>query len=113
MLRAPVSAQARAAKIAARQRVEAALAAQSGQLEEADDLPWITVDNLKETQRVDPNRRVMSLDANTKVACLTTDFAMQSVLVQMGLKLMGAGDAELETPWPWNPLQRCATRALQ
>ena len=103
-----LSAEARAAKAAARKRVEAALAAQVGPggLEEADDLPWVTVENLKATQRTDPNRRVMALDASTKVACLTTDFAMQSVLVQMGLKLMGADGMLMRSVKHW--VLRCS-----
>jgi len=89
--------------------VEAALAAAAGVangLEESDDLPWITVENLERMQRTDPQRRVGVIDAQTKVACLTTDYAMQSVLMQMGLKLMGADGLLLRSVKQW--VLRCS-----
>ena len=103
------AAEVRAAKAAARKRVEEALAAQAasgGGLEEADDLPWVTVENLKTTQKADPNRRVMPLDAGTKVACLTNDFAMQSVLMQIGMKLMSSDGMLMRSVKQW--VLRCS-----
>ena len=96
--------EARAAKAAARKRTEKALSAMAGVkegLEESDDLPWITVENLEQMQRRDPYRRAMSIDGNTKVACLTTDYAMQSVLMQIGLPLMGADGLLMKSVKQW------------
>ena len=97
----------REAKAAARARAEAALLeAAKGQLEEDEGLPWVTVENLVNTQRADPTRRAAALDARTKVACLTTDYAMQSVLMQMGLPLMGADGMMLRSVKQW--VLRCS-----
>ena len=79
-------------------------AADSSGLDE--DLPWITVENLEETQRLDPSSRAMVLDADTKVATLTTDYAMQSVLMQMGLKLMGSDGLLMRSVKQW--VLRCS-----
>ena len=77
-------------------------AAKGGDADELDDdLPWISVENLKETQRNDPSRRAAIIDADTKVACLTTDYAMQSVLMQMGLKLIGADGLLMRSVKQW------------
>ena len=80
----------------ARRRAEdaeaASLRAAASASSAADDgaEPWITVDNLKTVQARDGQRYAYAPDASTTVACLTTDYAMQSVLMQMGLKLLGA-----------------------
>ena len=102
------AAAAREAKASARQRSEVALAAAAGGggLEEADDLPWITVENLEVVQRTDPSRRAAMIDDQTRVACLTTDYAMQSVLMQMGLKLIGADGMLMRSVKQW--VLRCS-----
>ena len=47
-----------------------------------------------------------ALDASTKVACLTTDYAMQSVLMQMGLSLMGSDGLLMRSVKQW--VLRCS-----
>ena len=56
--------------------------------EEDDDEGWITPSNLKEKKNAMTGADVV--DAPVKVACITTDFAMQNVLKQIGLNIIGA-----------------------
>lgn len=53
--------------------------------EESDDESWITPDNLKEIEEKMDN---VKIDAEQcPVACLTTDYSMQNVLIQIGLRV--------------------------
>ena len=65
-----------------------------------DDIPWITVDNLAQVQAHD-SRFASVPDERTTVACLTTDYAMQSVLMQMGLKLLSVDGMVLRSIKHW------------
>ncbi|KAL7878509.1 hypothetical protein AOLI_G00094830 [Acnodon oligacanthus] len=53
--------------------------------EEDDDGGWITPSNLKQVQ-MDVGH--LQHSANVKVGCLTTDFAMQNVLIHIGLNVI-------------------------
>ena len=77
-----------------------------GGLDDEGAEPWITVDNLKTMQQRDGQRYAYAPDASTTVACLTTDYAMQSVLMQMNLKLLGADGMILRSVKQW--VMRCS-----
>ena len=62
-----------------------------------EDIPWITVTNLRAQQQSDM-RHSETPDERTQVACVTTDYAMQSVLLQMGLRLLSAEGTTFYTP---------------
>lgn len=49
---------------------------------------WITESNLEEHLARDRGGAVISEEDRKRVACVTTDFAMQSTMLQMGLKLL-------------------------
>jgi len=85
---------------------EGATGASSVHASRAEDEAWITVDNLKSVQRRDGQRYAYAPDASTTVSCLTTDYAMQSVLMQMGLKLLGADGMLLRSVKQW--VLRCS-----
>jgi len=89
---------AAAARREARARAEAAEAAVAA---DGDvDIPWITVDNLKQMQMHDSHRASVP-DERTTVACLTTDYAMQSVLMQMGMQVVGADGLLMRSIKQW------------
>ncbi|KAL1529942.1 hypothetical protein AB1Y20_000870 [Prymnesium parvum] len=107
-------AEAVAAKAEARARAlkeeENALAAalQAADGKEApldEDIPWITVENLKEAQAADA-KYAAPVDASTVVGCTTTDYAMQSVLLQMGLKLISVEGMVMRSIKHW--VMRCS-----
>ena len=92
------AAAAAAARREARARAEAAEAAVAA---DGDvDIPWITVDNLKQMQMHDSHRAAVP-DERTTVACLTTDYAMQSVLMQMGMQVVGADGLLMRSIKQW------------
>mmetsp|Transcript_18907 Transcript_18907/g.48335 ORF Transcript_18907/g.48335 Transcript_18907/m.48335 type:complete len:482 (-) Transcript_18907:321-1766(-) len=107
------------ARRAARERAEAAETAAlnvptagggsrggAGTSADGEEEPWITVDNLKAVQQRDGQKYAYAPDASTTVACLTTDYAMQSVLMQMGLHLLGADGMLLRSVKQW--VLRCS-----
>ncbi|CAH3042290.1 unnamed protein product [Pocillopora meandrina] len=53
-----------------------------------DDDGWITPDNIKQIKNQMGKGSQDALPANVTVGCLTTDFAMQNVLIQMGLHVI-------------------------
>ncbi|XP_014032209.1 RNA-binding protein NOB1 [Salmo salar] len=53
--------------------------------EEEDGGGWITPSNIKQVQM---ETGIWASPADVKVACLTTDFAMQNVLIQIGLHVL-------------------------
>ncbi|TRY58323.1 hypothetical protein DNTS_031770 [Danionella cerebrum] len=53
--------------------------------EDDDDEGWITPSNIKQVQ-VDAG--ILGHSADVKVGCVTTDFAMQNVLIQIGLHVL-------------------------
>uniref|UniRef100_A0A8C6Z369 RNA-binding protein NOB1 n=1 Tax=Nothoprocta perdicaria TaxID=30464 RepID=A0A8C6Z369_NOTPE len=54
--------------------------------EESDDEGWITPSNIKEVQQ--DMGHFDTAPAGVQVGCVTTDFAMQNVLLQMGLHVL-------------------------
>ncbi|XP_067905329.1 RNA-binding protein NOB1 isoform X2 [Heterodontus francisci] len=56
-----------------------------GEEEEDDDDGWITPSNI---QQIFQDMGCSETAANIKVGCMTTDFAMQNVLIQMGLHVI-------------------------
>ena len=69
------------------------------------DLPWITPANLRKTQASDA-RHAGAPKETTRVGCITTDYAMQSVLLQMGLKLLSVDGMLLRSIKQW--VLRCS-----
>ncbi|XP_003747945.1 RNA-binding protein NOB1 [Galendromus occidentalis] len=61
----------------------------SGEEEEHDDEGWITTDNIQDIKRTMGFGGITSQDEDMPlVACITSDFSMQNVLIQMGLKCL-------------------------
>ena len=73
--------------------------------DEDPDLPWITPANLRKTQASDA-RHAGAPKETTRVGCITTDYAMQSVLLQMGLKLLSVDGMLLRSIKQW--VLRCS-----
>ncbi|XP_010209932.1 PREDICTED: RNA-binding protein NOB1, partial [Tinamus guttatus] len=61
-------------------------AAEEESEEESDDEGWITPSNIKEVQQ--DMGHFDTAPAGVQVGCVTTDFAMQNVLLQMGLHVL-------------------------
>ncbi|KAE8608615.1 hypothetical protein XENTR_v10011547 [Xenopus tropicalis] len=57
----------------------------SSEEEENDDQGWITPSNIKQIHQ---DMAVREAPVNVVVGCLTTDFSMQNVLIQMGLHVL-------------------------
>ncbi|XP_074604380.1 RNA-binding protein NOB1 [Brevipalpus obovatus] len=53
---------------------------------EDDEADWITPDNVAEMEEKMANMTVQ--EAKCEVACLTTDYSMQNVIIQLGLKVV-------------------------
>ena len=73
--------------------------------DEDPDLPWITPANLRKTQASDA-RHAGAPKETTRVGCITTDYAMQSVLLQMGLKLLSVEGMVMRSVKHW--ILRCS-----
>jgi hypothetical protein len=73
--------------------------------DEDPDLAWITPANLKMAQAGDA-RYAGAPPAETLVGCITTDYAMQSVLLQLGLKLLSVEGLLLRSIKQW--VLRCS-----
>lgn len=73
--------------------------------DEDPDLPWITPANLKKVQAND-SRSSGIPEASMRVGCITTDYAMQSVLLQMGLKLLSVEGMLMKSIKQW--VLRCS-----
>jgi rRNA maturation endonuclease Nob1 len=54
-----------------------------------DDDGWITPGNVKEKRAAMAGRGEEEAETRVRVACMTTDFAMQNVLKQIGLNIIG------------------------
>jgi len=54
-----------------------------------DDDGWITPGNVKEKRAAMAGRGEEEAETRVRVACMTTDFAMQNVLKQIGLNIVG------------------------
>jgi len=67
--------------------------------EENNDEGWITPSNIKQkTDLFSGNKGVLE---EVKVACLTTDFAMQNILKQIGLNILGINGMLIKTTKTW------------
>ncbi|XP_031564001.1 RNA-binding protein NOB1-like [Actinia tenebrosa] len=55
---------------------------------EEDEEGWITPENIRAIQDEMGHNRLDASPANVEVGCLTTDFSMQNVLIQMGLHVV-------------------------
>lgn len=64
------------------------LLSDEGDESEDDEAGWITEANLDEHLARDRGGAIVSEEDRKRVACVTTDFAMQSTMLQMGLKLL-------------------------
>jgi rRNA maturation endonuclease Nob1 len=73
--------------------------------DEDPDLAWITPANLKMAQAGDARYAGLP-PAETLVGCITTDYAMQSVLLQLGLKLLSVEGLLLRSVKQW--VLRCS-----
>jgi len=79
-----------------------------GPFEEDDEGGWITPDNV--TQYNDSYNALTGAvvpDEHVKVACLTTDFAMQNVLLQMKMNLLAVDGMVIKMTQKW--ILRCYT----
>jgi len=66
-----------------------------------DDDGWITPSNIKDIK----NKMVDEEEVNIKVGCITTDFAMQNVLKQIGLNILANNGRLIKETKTW--LLRC------
>ncbi|KAF4789252.1 RNA-binding protein NOB1 [Turdus rufiventris] len=66
--------------------VDGASAGEEEEDEESDDEGWITPSNLKQAQQ--DTGHCDTAPVGVQVGCVTTDFAMQNVLLQMGLHVL-------------------------
>lgn len=64
--------------------------------EDDDDEGWITPSNLKKVRAHEAEADSVAKPVNMKVACITTDFAMQNVLLQIGLNLVSADGLKIQ-----------------
>lgn len=55
---------------------------------DSDGGGWINCDNIEEHLSKDGKDQSCAVDDDERVGCVTTDFAMQNVLLQMGIKLI-------------------------
>lgn len=69
----------------------------AGDEEEDDDESWITPDNLEEVKSRMSNIKLGEEQKERKltVACVTTDYAMQNILLQLGLPLISVSDGRV------------------
>lgn len=59
-----------------------------------DDIGWVTPENLQDAIK---SMNSMNLDeSKMEVACITTDFAMQNTLIQMGLKVVSVDGFQIK-----------------
>lgn len=69
---------------------------------EDDDDDWITPSNIKKHQEKDNNIDATAQDVKTmKVACATHDFAVQNVLLQIGLNLVSGEGKRISSVKTW------------
>merc|ERR1712029_1014406 len=75
--------------------------------EEDDDEGWITPSNLKakRLEMLGANDEEDEEDREIIVACLTTDFAMQNVMKQIGIHVLSAEGAIIKETKTW--ILRC------
>jgi len=72
--------------------------------EEDDDEGWITPSNIKKIKE-DARRKEQTPLPPAKVACITTDFAMQNVLLQMRIRVISVDGLAIRTAKTW--ILRC------
>lgn len=77
-----------------------------GEGEEDDNEGWITADNIQEyTQSLTGMVQKDDSNPHYQVACLTADFAMQNVLLQMNMNVMSVDGLAIKTVKRW--VNRC------
>jgi len=77
-----------------------------GAFDNNDETGWITPDNVSEyTEAYSALAGTVQPDDKVKVACLTTDFAMQNVLLQMKMNLLSVDGMVIKTTQKW--ILRC------
>jgi RNA-binding protein NOB1 len=75
----------------------------AGEDEDDDDEEgWITPGNIKEKRRLMEGRKEDDAQAHVKVACMTTDYAMQNVLKQLGLNVFSLDGYLIRETRTWN-----------
>merc|ERR1712066_847397 len=71
--------------------------------EEDDDEGWITASNIREKRReIDGRTAEDEGQKHVRVACMTTDFAMQNVLKQLGLNVFSIDGLLIRETRTWN-----------
>jgi len=68
--------------------------------EEDDDEGWITPSNIKKIKE-DARRAEQTPLPPARVACITTDFAMQNVLLQMRIRVISVDGLAIRTAKTW------------
>ena len=66
---------------------------------EEEEEDWITPDNYQ--SKLDASVNIMDSMGDTYVACITSDFAMQNVILQMGLNLLSAKGLAIKRVKQW------------
>ncbi len=66
-----------------------------------DDDGWITPGNVKEKRAAMAGRGEEEAETRVRVACMTTDFAMQNVLKQIGLNIIGTNGMIIRVSAPF------------
>ncbi len=69
-----------------------------------DDDGWITPGNVKEKRAAMAGRGEEEAETRVRVACMTTDFAMQNVLKQIGLNIVGTNGMIIRVSAPCSQL---------
>lgn len=75
-----------------------------GEFEDDDD-GWITPDNIDEYTKSFTGVQIGEEKQQIEVACLTTDFAMQNVLLQMNMNLLSIDGLSIKRVQKW--IKRC------
>jgi len=77
-------------------------ASEVGTFENDDDGGWITLDNITQyTEAYNELNGAVEPGEQVKVACLTTDFAMQNVLLQMRMNLLSIDGMVIKKTQKW------------
>jgi len=76
-----------------------------GEFEPEDDSGWISADNIEEYTDAYSGVIITDEKENFKVACVTVDFAMQNVLLQMNMNLVSVDGIAIKHAKKW--INRC------
>ncbi|KAJ3120955.1 Nin1 binding protein [Nowakowskiella sp. JEL0407] len=69
--------------------------------ESDDEGGWITPKNIAKHKNNSKKSRAKNVSKNMTVACMTADFAMQNVMLQMGLNLISVDGLQIRTVKSW------------